>query len=72
MIVYHHLPSFIQFIKLLLTFLLLPTEKMSHIYSYRTFSRLVFLLRTVQAVGKKPKPQMVDISYRSFILESYI
>ena len=36
--------------------------------SYRTFSRLVFLLRTVQAVGKKPKPQ-TETNYRSFILE---
>jgi len=71
MIVYHHPPSFIHFIKLLLTFFLFPagtTDKTS----YRTFFRPVFLVRTVQAVGKKPKPQMVDISYRSFILESYI
>ena len=69
MILYHPMPLFFHFLKLLLTFLLLPTEKMSENYSYRTFFRPVFLLRTVQAVGKKPKPQMVDISYRSFILE---
>ena len=72
MILYHPHAFFIQFLKLLLTFLLLPTEKMSYKSSYRTFSRLVFLLRTVQAVGKKPEPQMVDVNYRPFILESYI
>ena len=68
MIVYHHPPSFIHFLKLLLTFFLFPTA-MADKASYRTFCSPVFLLRTVQAVGKKPKPQMVDISYRSFILE---
>ena len=71
MILYHPLPLFFHFIKLLLTFFLFPagtTDKTS----YRTFSRLVFLLRTVQAVGKKPEPQMVGVNYRPFILESYI
>ena len=72
MILYHPHAFIIHFFPILLTFLLLPTEKMSYKSSYRTFSRLVFLLRTVQAVGKKPEPQMVDVNYRSFILESYI
>ena len=68
MILYHPHAFIIHFFPILLTFFLFPaatTDKTS----YRTFFRLVFLLRTVQAVGKKPKPQMVDISYRSFILE---
>ena len=65
MILYHPLPSFIHFFPLLLTFLLLPTEKMSENYSYRTFPSPVFLLGPV---GKKPKPR-TDSNYRSFILE---
>ena len=69
MILYHPHAFIIHFFPLLLTFFLFPTEIMSENYSYRTFSSPVFLVRTVQAVGKKPKPQMVDISYRSFILE---
>ncbi len=68
MILYHPHAFIIHFFPLLLTFLLLPTEEMSHICSYRTFFRPVFLLRTVQAVGNKPKPQ-TETSYRSFILE---
>ena len=65
MILYHLLPSFIHFLKLLLTFFLFPAEKMSENYSYRTFSHPVFLLGPV---GKKPKPQ-ADSNYRPFILE---
>ena len=65
MILYHPMPLLFHFLNLLLTFLLLPTEKMSENYSYRTFPSPMFLLRTV---GKKPKPQ-ADINYRSFILE---
>jgi hypothetical protein len=70
MIVYHPLPLYFHFIKLLLTFFLFPAV-MADKTSYRTFFRPVFLLRTVQAVGKKPKPQMVDINYRQSFWRSY-
>ena len=67
MIVYHHLPLYFHFLKLLLTFLLFPADMTGNV-SYRTFSPPMFL---VGPVGKKTKPQ-TETNYRSFILESYI
>ena len=67
MILYHPLPLFFHFLKLLLNFFLFPAA-ISDKTSYRTFSRPMFLL---DSVGNKPKPQ-ADTNYRSFILESYI
>jgi hypothetical protein len=64
MILYHHLPLFFQFIKLLLTFFLFPAA-MSHNDIYRTLLVQDFLLPTV---GNKPKPQ-ADINYRPSFLE---
>ena len=66
MIVYHPLPSFIHFLKLLLNFFRFPAV-MSHNYIYRTLLVLVFSLPTV---GNQAKPQ-TDINYRSSFLESY-
>ena len=53
MVVYHHLPLYFHFLKLLLTFLLFPAA-MSDNYIYRTLLVQDFLLPTV---GNQAKPQ---------------
>ena len=64
MIVYHLLPLYFHFIKLLLTFFRFPTV-MTGNYIYRTLLIPVFPLPTV---GNQAKPQ-TDTSYRSYFLE---
>jgi hypothetical protein len=66
MILYHPLPLFFHFLKLLLTFFLFPTV-MSGNNIYRTLLVRVFPL---PAVGNKPKPH-VDINYRQSFWRSY-
>jgi hypothetical protein len=64
MILYHHLPLFFQFIKLLLTFFLFPAA-MSHNDIYRTLLVQDFLL----PVGSfKPHPVTAN-HYRPSFLE---
>jgi len=66
MILYHPLPLFFHFLKLLLNFFLFPTV-MTGNYIYRTLLVQDFLL----PVGNfKPKPQ-ADINYRQSFWRSY-
>jgi hypothetical protein len=66
MIVYHPLPLYFHFIKLLLTFFLFPAV-MADKTSYRTFFRPVFLL----PVGNSNQTLVAAPHYRPFFWRSY-